>query len=108
MAAYIIVPDQSQLLVDAAVYRQSAIELIQQFRIASPYQMPLYPLLIGIVGAGKGQIAADIATSVAMVWVISALTQEIFADRRAAILAAIRSCARSGAAERPSGRYRRP
>ena len=55
VAAYIIVPDQSQLLVDSVVYRQSAIELIQQFRIASPYQMPLYPLLIGIVGAGKGQ-----------------------------------------------------
>ena len=89
VAAYIIVPDQSQLLVNAAVYRQSAIELIQHFRIASPYQMPLYPLLIAIVGAGKGQIAADIAISVAMVRVISALTQEIFADRRAAILAAI-------------------
>ena len=89
VAAYFVVPDQSQLLVDAVVYRQSAIELIQHFRIASPYQMPLYPLLIAIVGAGKGQIAADIAISVAMVWVISALTQEIFADRRAAILAAI-------------------
>ena len=89
VAAYIIVPDQSQLLVDSVVYRQSAIELIQHFRIASPYQMPLYPLLIAIVGAGKGQIAADIAISVAMVWVISALAQEIFADRRAAILAAI-------------------
>ena len=46
--------------------------------------MPLYPLLIAVTGAGLGQLAADIALSVVTVWLIYALTFELFADRLAA------------------------
>ena len=87
--AAIVIPDQSHLLVDAVGYRESAVELLRHGHTGNPYQMPLYPLLLAITGSGIGQMAADIVLSVLLIWIVWALTIEIFADRTAAALAAL-------------------
>jgi hypothetical protein len=51
-------------LVDALAYRELAARLWSDGQIAGLYQMPLYPLLIAIVGPSIGQLGADIALSV--------------------------------------------
>ena len=84
-----ILPDQGSLLSDVAVYRDSARQLFSDFKITTIFQMPLYPALIGIAGSGRGQLAADVALSVVSVWLVYALSLELFADRRAAILTAV-------------------
>ncbi len=84
-----ILPDQGSLLPDAAIYRESARQLFSDFKLTTSFQMPLYSTLIGIIGPGPMQLAADIALSVLTVWLVYALSVELFADRRAAILAAI-------------------
>jgi hypothetical protein len=87
IAAYLL-PDQSQLLPDANDYRNSAVYLLRHWQMANPYQMPLYPLLIAVTGPGIGQLAGDIALSVVSVWLICALTKELFSDQCATIFAA--------------------
>lgn len=87
--AAVLISDQSYLLVDAVAYRGSAANLLQHWHTLNPYQMPLYPLLIAVTGAGIGQLAADITLSVISVWLVCALTEELFADRRATIFAGI-------------------
>lgn len=89
LVAAIAIPDQTQLLTDAAAYRDSAAQLLQQWRLANLYQMPLYPLLIAVTGPGIGQLLADIILSVGSVWLVCALTQELFADRLATIFAGL-------------------
>lgn len=84
-----VVPDQSVWLPDVTSYRDSAAQLLQQWRISNPYQMPLYPLLIALAGAGYGQAALDIALSVLTVWLVYALARELFNDRSAAIIAGV-------------------
>jgi 4-amino-4-deoxy-L-arabinose transferase-like glycosyltransferase len=89
VAAATMLPDQSALLVDAGSYRDLARGLIEHGVIAGGfYQMPLYPVMIALTGFGWGQLAADIALSVASVWLVYAIAVEIFGDRLAALLAA--------------------
>jgi 4-amino-4-deoxy-L-arabinose transferase-like glycosyltransferase len=93
IAAAIVLPDQAAALADIEAYRESAQSLVAKWRMVDPTQMPLYPLLIALAGAGFGQLAADIALSVATVWLIYALTLELFADRVAALASsAIAAC----------------
>lgn len=89
IAAAIVLPDQGALLPDVESYQYSAQELIHRWLMVDTTQMPLYPLLIVLAGSGQGQLAADIVLSVAMVWLIHALTLELFADRVAAAAAAV-------------------
>jgi hypothetical protein len=89
LIAAIAIPDQSQLLTDALAYRDSAAQLLQHWRMANLHQMPLYPLLIAVTGPGIGQLLADIILSVISVWLVCALTQELFADRLATIFAGL-------------------
>ena len=86
--AAILIPDQSSLLTDAISYRDTATELLWHWHITNPYEMPLYPILIAIFGHGIGQLCADISLSVISVWLVYALTNELFANRYAAIFAA--------------------
>lgn len=89
VAAAAMLPDQSALLVDAGSYRDLARGLIEHGVIAGGfYQMPLYPVMIALTGFGWGQLAADIALSVASVWLVYAIAVELFGDRLAALLAA--------------------
>ena len=87
--AAIVLPDQGALLHDIASYREAAKILASHWQMVDPTQMPLYPLLIAVTGPGVGQLAADIALSVVTVWLIYALTFELFADRLAAAAAGI-------------------
>ncbi len=82
-----LIPDQSALLPDANSYRNSATELLQHWHMTFPYEMPLYPILIAIFGHGIGQLAADISLSVISVWLVYALSDELFANKHAAIFA---------------------
>jgi len=85
----VVLPDQGALLHDIASYRGAATTLALRWQIPDPTQMPLYPMLIAVTGAGLGQLAADIALSVVTVWLIYALTFELFADRLAAAAAGL-------------------
>lgn len=85
--AAMLLPNQSGLLLDATEYRLSASELAVGWQIQTPYQMPLYPLLVLV--AGQWQMAADIALSVVTVWLVYALARELFAERWTAALAGL-------------------
>ena len=87
--AAIVVPDQSPMLHDVLDYRESAEHFLKTGMLINWYEMPLYPLLVAVTGAGAGQLAADIALSVISVWLIYALADRLFADQRARILSAI-------------------
>ena len=78
LIAALVIPDQSSLLPDAEVYRALPRNFCGSWHMTSHYQMPLYPLLIAIVGPGWPQIAADVALSVISVWLVYALAQELF------------------------------
>lgn len=89
IAAAVMLPDQGALLTDAAGYRDLARGFIEHGVIAGSFlQMPLYPFLIVVVGAGWGQLAADIVLSVVSVWLIYAIAMELFGNKIAALLAA--------------------
>ena len=88
VAAAMLIPDQSHALVDAIAYRDSAAQLLKDWQMTNPYQMPLYPLLIAITGPSSAQLGADIALSVMSVWLVYALTDALFADPYARIFAA--------------------
>jgi hypothetical protein len=87
IAAAVVLPDQSNALVDALAYRELAARLWSDGGIAGYYQMPLYPLLIAIVDPSIGQFSADIALSVVSVWLIYALADQLFSDQYARIFA---------------------
>ncbi|MGE0564542.1 MAG: hypothetical protein AB7O50_08525 [Pseudolabrys sp.] len=87
VAAAAVVPDQGALLPDAAIYRQSAAELAATWHMSNPYQMPLYPLLVAV--SGPLQLAADIGLSVSIVWLVYALSRELFSGRWPALIAAL-------------------
>ena len=88
MMAAIIVPDQSPILGDAIAYREAGKSLWANGQLNALYFMPLYPALVAILGPGWPQLFIDIALSTALVWLIYELTDAIFADKRAAVLAA--------------------
>jgi 4-amino-4-deoxy-L-arabinose transferase-like glycosyltransferase len=87
VVAAIAIPDQSHALVDAVAYRDSAALLLKNWQMSNLYQMPLYPLLIAITGPGIAQLVADIVLSVISVWLVYALTGELFADAYSRIFA---------------------
>jgi hypothetical protein len=87
VTAAVVLPDQSSALTDALAYRELAARLWSDGQIGGCCQMPLYPLLIAIVGPSTGQLGADIALSVASVWLIYALTDQLFSDQYARIFA---------------------
>jgi len=89
VAVSMLLPDQGAALPDIGSYRDSAQSLAANWQMIDPTQMPLYPLLVALAGPGRGQLAADIALSVVTVWLIYALTFELFADRIAALAAGI-------------------
>ena len=84
-----ILPDQNQLLIDVAEFRDTAARFRTHWQMANPHQMPAYPLLIAVTGPGIGQLAADIALSVILVWLVRALARELFADQVATVCAGI-------------------
>jgi hypothetical protein len=86
LAAAALVPDQ--LMPDAINYRQAAQDLWTSGQLGTPYWMPLYPALIGLVGPGGGQLAMDLILSTIAVWLVFELAVAVFADRAAAVLAA--------------------
>jgi hypothetical protein len=87
MTAAAVLPDQSSALVDALAYRELAARLWSDGQIAGLYQMPLYPLLIAVVGPSIGQLGADIALSVISLWLVYALADQLFSDQYARIFA---------------------
>ncbi|MBI1202241.1 MAG: hypothetical protein GC182_06995 [Rhodopseudomonas sp.] len=90
IAAAYWLPNQSAALPDIVTYRESAAQLLANGLMISPFQMPLYPLLIALFG--KWQIAADIAISTITIWLVYALALEMVGNRLAAIFAAL-ACA---------------
>ena len=46
--------------------------------LGTTYWMPLYPALVGLTGAGWGQMTLDIALSTIAVWLIYRLTLTVF------------------------------
>ena len=87
LAAALLLPDQG--MPDAAVLRSSALNLWSTGQLGASHIMPLYPLLVGLVGPGAGQLALDVALSTAAVGLIYLLTLTMFSDRLAAFLAAM-------------------
>ena len=77
IAAAIVLPDQSHALVDAIAYRDSAAQLLKSWHMVNLFQMPLYPFLIAITGPSLGQLGADIALAVMLVWLVYALAKMV-------------------------------
>jgi hypothetical protein len=88
LAAIWLVPDQTGNLGDVLNYRLSANQLLHGGFIVWPYFMPLYPLVIAIVGPGRGQLLVDILLSTALIWIVYELALALFADVAIALLAA--------------------
>jgi|ERR1035437_587299 4-amino-4-deoxy-L-arabinose transferase-like glycosyltransferase len=86
LTAAFLLPDQN--FGDAFGYRQFGRDLWSSGMLGTPYWMPLYPALVGLTGAGWGQMALDIALSTIAVWLIYRLALVVFADDAAALLAA--------------------
>ena len=88
IAAAALMPDQTAQVVDSQTYRMLG-QHIWQGVFNSPYFMPLYPGLIGVLGPGWAQMLADIAVSTAMVWLVFELALALFGDLAIALVAAI-------------------
>jgi 4-amino-4-deoxy-L-arabinose transferase-like glycosyltransferase len=86
LTAALVLPDQH--FPDAVGYRQAGRDLWSSGILGTPYWMPLYPALVGLTGAGWGQLALDIALSTMTVWLAYRLVLVVFADQAAALLAA--------------------
>jgi 4-amino-4-deoxy-L-arabinose transferase-like glycosyltransferase len=87
LAASLLLPDPN--FPDALGYRQAAHDLWSSGRLGTPYWMPLYPALVGLTGAGWGQLVMDIALSTSAVWLVYRLVSVVFADPTAALLAGL-------------------
>ena len=87
LLATVVLPDQQ--FPDAAGYRAAGLQFWSTGQLGTHHIMPLYPLLVGVAGAGWGQLLMDAALSTASVWLLHVLTWEVFADRAAAHLAAL-------------------
>ena len=86
LVAAALLPDQN--FPDAIGYRHVGQHLWATGSLGMPYWMPLYPALVGLTGAGWGQLALDIGLSTITVWLVYSLAQKVFADETAALLAA--------------------
>ncbi len=82
-----LLPDQD--FPDARTYLQSGRELFGGGSMASHNYMPLYPIFTYLTGGGVGTRLADIALSVATIWLVWRLSVVVLEDRRAALLAAL-------------------
>ena len=83
----LLLPDQH--FPDAGSYRTAADELRHLQFMANNNIMPLYPLLIALVGGGWGQTLADLALSVAAVWLAYAIALRIYRDETIALIVAL-------------------
>lgn len=88
LAAIWLVPDQTANLPDVIHYRESANQLLHGGFIVFPFFMPLYPIVIAIVGPGWGDLLTDILFSTALIWIVHRLALALFADAAIALLAA--------------------
>jgi 4-amino-4-deoxy-L-arabinose transferase-like glycosyltransferase len=86
VVAGLVLPDQG--LSDATSYREMAREFWESFRFTNSTYMPLYPIVLGLGGGPKGQLVIDSLLSTATVWLLYALSFELFRDRRISLLAA--------------------
>jgi 4-amino-4-deoxy-L-arabinose transferase-like glycosyltransferase len=86
IAALLLLPEAAAS--DAGTYRQAGIDLFERGLIGSENVMPLYPAWTYITGGGTGLKLADIALSVATVWILHRLALEMFADEAVALTAA--------------------
>lgn len=83
-----LLPDQD--FPDARTYLQSGRELFGSGRMVSHNYMPLYPIFTYLTGGGVTTKLADIALSVATIWLVWRLSTVLAEeDRRAALLAAL-------------------
>jgi hypothetical protein len=89
LIAATLVPDQTPHVLVSVTYRGLGHQLWQGHVFGSPYFMPLYPALIGVLGPGWTQMLADIAISTAMVWMVFKLALVIFRDQAIALVAAL-------------------
>jgi hypothetical protein len=91
LLAAVVLPDQH--FPDADAYRSVAAGLRSLHGFSDPYIMPLYPLVLTIIGGGWGQKLFDVAVSTLTVLTIHQLTLIVFKDRLAALLAALAAAA---------------
>jgi len=80
-----LLPDQH--FPDTESYRTAAAEIRHLHLIENGAIMPLYPMLIAIVGAGWGQKLADLALSLVTVWLVYAIALRIYRDETIALIA---------------------
>src|ERR1041385_3174215 len=87
LVVLLILPDQQ--FPDAGAYRTSGAQLRHLQLISDHAIMPLYPLLIAIVGDGWGQKLADLALSLASIWLVYEIVMRIYRDQTIAFVAAL-------------------
>lgn len=86
-AALLLLPDPH--LHDAEVYAEAGRRLLTDGMLPVHNCMPLVPLLSGLTGGGPWTRLLDVLLSVATVGVVVRLGWQLFADRRAALLAGV-------------------
>ncbi len=85
--AIVAVPEQH--LPDIQSYRTAADEFGHLRLMTDNNIMPLYPLLVAVLGPGWGQKFADLVLSVASVWLIYVLAFRVYRRQSVAILAGL-------------------
>jgi len=83
---FYVYPDQN--FPDAGAYRTMGVELFSGDLVSNHIYMPLYPILTYIAGSEGVQILIDIILSVVMVYIIYALSMQLFNNKASALLAA--------------------
>lgn len=86
LVVLVLLPDQG--FPDAKAYLAAGRNLFASGNTGDHTYMPLYPIWTYLTGGGVTLKLADIALSLATIWVIYALSLEILKDRAAALLAA--------------------
>jgi hypothetical protein len=89
LIAATLMPDQTPHVPDSLTYRALGHQLWQGNVFGTPYFMPLYPALVGVLGPGWAQMLADIAISTVMVWLVFELALAVFYDKNIALVAAL-------------------
>jgi 4-amino-4-deoxy-L-arabinose transferase-like glycosyltransferase len=87
--AALLIPDQGVMFPDAASYKLAGQNFWSNKRLDNIYIMPLYPMAVGMVGPGWGQTLFDILASVASVWLVYAISKNIFTDTVIGLVAAL-------------------
>jgi hypothetical protein len=86
-AVLVLLPHQH--FPDAGAYRSTG-DLFRHLHLMTDNAiMPLYPLLITVVGDGWGQKLADLALSLISVWLVYAITLRIYRDETIALIAGL-------------------